>query len=204
MSSLKSNLGGRIASLVIAIPIIILLVVFANCSRSTFPGEPEEKPTKEERVPAEVRAAADRFCERLNYGTAKCEEWFWDTEDNCWEATVSGLSRRAELDINPDGSFSELELVYDYSEIKKILPEVAVSIYAKCRSETNLFIELSLRREEYIDDIPDLKKAWSLSGVVIEFQCPRGQDFEIDARGIYVQKKMDDTSDSKVAEEPSR
>jgi len=178
----------------------LIMGTLITCSPAPFPGDQEEIPTKAEDVPAEVRAAAAGFCKRL--GTARCKAWFWDTEDQVWESTLAGLSRTAELDIAPDGSFSELELVYDLAEVEQVLPDIATLIRAKCRNDPDVLIELSLRREAFLDDIPTLKKAWSMSGVVLEFQCSSGRDFEIDARGVCITKKVDDTTDPSSDKQP--
>jgi hypothetical protein len=175
-----------------------LVATLAACSRGPSPGETEEVPTATEKVPAVVREAAAGFCDRL--GGARCEQWYWDREDEVWECILSGLSRRAEIDVVPDGSFSELELVYEYAEIESILPDIAEFIRTKCRGGDDVFVELSLRREAYLDDIPDLEEAWSMSGVVLEFQCPNGRDFEIDARGMGVESHVDDRSDGGPAD----
>jgi hypothetical protein len=190
----------RILGPVAAIMIALFITTIWGCSRSSFPGDQEEVHTDTDDVPSEVLAAAEKYCDRL--GKVRIKEWFWDTEDECWECTIVGLSRRAELDIEPDGTFSELELVFEMSEVEKILPEVAKVIQEKSRNDPHVFIELSLRREAYLDDIPDLKKAWSLSGIVLEFQCSNGRDFEIDARGMQIKKKVDDTSDPGIGETP--
>jgi hypothetical protein len=173
--------------------ILFSLVVLPSCSRSSFPGEQEEVPTDVNDVPIEVRAAADRYCKRL--GGARCEQWYWDREDHVWECKLHGLSRAAEIDIEPDGGFSELELVYDFTEVEKILPDMGRTIREKCRGDKGVFIELSLRREAFLDDIPELEDAWKMSGVVLEFQCPNGWDFEMDAKGMTISKKVDDLKD---------
>jgi hypothetical protein len=146
-------------------------------------------------VPAEVRAAAGEICDRI--GGAVVVEWFWDLEDQCWECRLHGLPRRAELDITKDAEFSELELAYELAEVEEALPEVADRIKEMCRSKYDPlkrapFIELSLRRQEHLDTIPGLQQAWSLNGVVMEFQCPNGADFELDAKGMYATRKLDD------------
>jgi hypothetical protein len=185
--------AGRPDLLIAVILFVLSLAAIAACSKSVIPGEQEEIPTQANDVPDPIRIAAIKFCKRL--GRAQREAWFWDVEDQCWECTLSGLSRQAELDINPDGSFSELELVYDFTEVEKALPEVAEMIRNKCRNEPGVFIELSFRREEFLDDIPELKQAWSQSGVVLEFQCPNGRDFELDARGRFITRPVDDKKD---------
>jgi hypothetical protein len=171
----------------------LLLTVVAACSGDPFPGEQEEIPTRAEDVPDVVRAAAAKICERL--GGARCQQWFWDTEDQVWEVTLTGLPRRAELDITPDGTFSELELVHELSEVEQVLPDVAKLIKSKCRTDRGILIELSLRREAYLDNIPSLAQAWAMSGVVLEFQAPNGRDFEIDARGMCITRPVDDRKD---------
>lgn len=179
-----------------ALPVLLLAALggASACSRAPHAGEVEEVTTSEQDVPVEVRSAALAFCQRL--GGAQVTAWYWDREDTCWEATLAGLDREAELDLETDGRFSELELVYTLAEIDAALPEVGKTIRAKCRTETGLVIELSLRREAYLDDLPDLASAWKLSGVVLEFQGPRGHDYEMDARGVIVDHPMDDDHDA--------
>ena len=60
-------------------------------------------------------------------------------------------------------------------------------------------LELSLRRPALLADLPTLAEAWTRSGVVLEFQCPNGWDFELDALGTYVSSRVDDTSDREIA-----
>jgi hypothetical protein len=121
--------------------------------------------------------------------------WYWDSEDNVWETTLAGLPRRAELDVEPDGRFSELELVYDLAEVEQVLADVARTIRSKCHADSGIFVELSLRREEYLDAISELREAWSKDGVVLEFQGPNRQDFEMDARGMILSHPVDDVRD---------
>jgi len=165
-----------------------------GCSDSNFPGEGEEVLTAPEDVPEIVRETARAVCARL--GEARCAQWYWDREDRDWECTVVGLSREAELDISPDGSFSELELRYELAEVERILPDVADLILDKSRGDRDVIIELSLRRDALLDDPPGLEQAWSMSGVVLEFQCPNGRDFELDSRQNFVTRAVDDTSDA--------
>jgi hypothetical protein len=171
----------------------LALTTSTSCSDAPIPGEQEETLTAPEDVPDEIKEAAKGFCERL--GSAWWKEWYWDSEDHCWECSVVGLPRQAELDIETDGSFSELELVYELAEIEAILPDIAELIHTKCRGEPGVFIELSLRRESYLDEIPELEEAWKMSGVVLEFQCPNGMDFEVDSHGHGLTRRVDDTSD---------
>ena len=178
-----------------AVSLVLSLAILCACQRSSSPGEKEEVPTLPSEVPEKIRAAAGEICDRL--GGAMVLEWFWDIEDQCWECRLHGLPRSAELDITTDAEFSELELVYDLAEVEDALPDVAKRIKEMCRSEHNPtkgnpFIELSLRRREYLDKIPALQQAWSLDGVVMEFQCPTGADFELDAKGMFVTRKVDD------------
>jgi hypothetical protein len=185
----RRRVGLRWAALLLG----LAMAALAGCPESRLPGEQEEVPTPVEEVPIEVRTAAVGYCDRM--GGARCEEWFWDREDQVWECTLSGLTRRAELDVAPDGSFSELELVYDFAEVEKILPDVAEMIRTQSRTDSGILIELSLRRVHLLDDIPELEEAWKLSGVVLEFQAPNGRDFEIDARGMQITKPVDDKTD---------
>jgi hypothetical protein len=150
--------------------------------------------TPTEQVPQVVREAAAAVTRRI--GAGGCEAWFWDREDLDWECAYAGLSRSAELDLHPDGAFAELELVYGLDEVEAILPEEAAYIHDRCRDDPGVVIELSLRREQHLDDIPELGAAWKMSGVVLEFQCPNGVDYEIDALHKGVMKKADDKRDA--------
>jgi hypothetical protein len=96
------------------------------------------------------------------------------------------------LDIRTDGTFSELELAYELAEVEEALPELAEKIRDMCHVDDGMFIELSLRREELLNPLPTLAEAWKLSGVVLEFQCPNGRDFEMDARGAVGISQIDD------------
>jgi hypothetical protein len=184
-------LAGR-RHLMAALAATVLLAVVVGCTPAPEPGDPEEVPTLPEDVPPVVTAAAETFGARL--GGAHCKDWAWDTESDDWECEMIGLTRQAELDVTPEGGFAELELVYDFAEIAEALPDVADLIQAKCRGENGVFIELSLRRDAFLDDLPTLEDAWSASGVVLEFQCPNGRDFELDARKMLIVAPVDDTS----------
>jgi hypothetical protein len=190
----------------ITVPIVSGLLVLASgglpaCSDSPFPGEQEEVKAEVEEVPAEVKAAAVGIGHRV--GGARCEAWYWDREDEVWECTFDGLSRRAELDIAPDGTFSELELVYGLAEVEQALPDIAEWIRTQCRDDPGVYIELSIRREQHLDDIPELAEAWTLSGFVLEIQCPNGRDFEVDSKGMGITKKVDDPRDPSADEPPT-
>lgn len=185
------HLGCRLSAVSLA---FCLAALFA-CQQSPGPGEKEEVPITLSEVPVKVLATAEEVCDRI--GGVMVVDWFWDIEDQCWECNLHGLPRSAELDITKDAEFSELELVYDLTEVEELLPEVSDRIKEMCRYnhdplKRTPFIELSLRRLEHLDNIPSLQKAWSLDGVVMEFQCPTGADFEIDAKGMYSTKKLDD------------
>jgi len=179
---------GRLFS---AATLILGTVLLSACAPEPVPGEREEVATPEVDVPPVVLEMGQVCCERL--GGARLGDWYWDQEDDAWEVTLGGLPRIAELDILPDGTFSELELVYGIEEIEAVLPDIAKLVRSKCRGDEGVVIELSLRLEQYLDDIPDLERAWNLSGVVLEFQCPNGRDIEIDARGMIIEKPVDDT-----------
>lgn len=171
------------------------LLLLAACTQDPLPGQHEERDTPERDVPAVVREAAAAACARL--GGARVTAWAWDTEDDAWEAQLAGLPREAELDLLPDGRFSELELVYAFEEVAAALPEVAERIREKCRTDQGLLIELSLRREEHLDGPPELAAAWRLDGVVLEFQGPDRADFELDARHMLVTHPVDDSARGK-------
>jgi hypothetical protein len=171
-----------------------IIAVGPGCSPAPAPGEVEEEVMATEEVPEVVRESAQAVAVRV--GSGNCETWFWDNEDRDWECEFVGLSRAAELDILPDGGFSELELVYDITEVESALAEEATYIRDRCRDAPDVLIELSLRHEEHLDDLPDLAEAWEKSGVVLEFQCPDGTDYEIDARHKRVMKRVDDKRDA--------
>lgn len=165
------------------------LCTFVACAKDPLPGEREEVATAEADVPMDVRLAAAKFCARM--GKTTTGQWVWDTEDKNWEVAIQGLPRKAELDILPDGSFSELELVYSFAEVAAALPEVAEQVRARC-GDQGVVIELSLRRLEQLDTLPELAAAWKLDGVVLEFQGPGRGDFELDARGMMLSHPVDD------------
>jgi hypothetical protein len=171
------------------LPLAALLSLFAACDRPTMAGEREETPTAESDVPVEVQLAAAKLCARL--GRASARDWVWDAEDKNWEVAILGLPREAELDLLPDGGFSELELVYTFAEVVRALPEVAGQIQSRC-GDTNVRIELSLRRVEHLDALPELAAAWKLDGVVLEFQGEGRGDYELDARGQLLTHPVDD------------
>lgn len=173
--------------------VLALALLLAGCSRTSQVGGAEETTTAESEVPLVVRSTAQRVCQRL--GTATTGRWQWDEESQDWEVQVLGLTRQAELDILPDGRFSELELVHALAEVEAALPEIAATIHQKCRQESAL-IELSLRSEAHLDPLPDLKSAWALDAVVLEFQCTSGRDFELDARHLLLEDKIDDVEEA--------
>jgi len=175
---------------------VVVVAVFAACTPAPEPGDPEEIATSAEKVPEAVSTAAADFGARA--GGARCEAWYWDTESEDWECTFVGLDRQAELDVTSEGGFSELELVYEFAEVAEALPDVADLIRGKCHDENGVFIELSLRRDVFLDDIPSLEEAWKASGVVLEFQCASGRDFEVDARKMMITSPVDDTTDSET------
>lgn len=183
----------RLRATLLGMTWIAVVAATAGCSKGPAPGEVEETARATEEVPAAVLDGARAVAGRI--GAGGCEAWFWDREDEDWECSFTGLSRKAELDILPDGSFSELELVHDLAEVEQVLEDEATFIRERCRDEPDVVIELSLRKEEHLDDIPDLAEAWKLDGIVLEFQCPNGVDYEIDARHKGVMKQLDDRSD---------
>ena len=180
--------------------LILGLAACLACSSSPGPGEVEETATESSEIPEAVLETADSVARRI--GAGHCDAWYWDNEDQDWECTFVGLSRQAELDILPDGGFSELELVYGLEEVERILADEALYIRERCRDDPDVVIELSLRREEHLDDVPELAEAWSKSGVVLEFQCPNGVDYEIDALHGGVMRKVDDKHDASAEQPP--
>jgi len=168
---------------------LLALALVSGCKDSVAPGALEERPTAEADVPATVQLAAAKLCARM--GKTSVRDWAWDNEDKNWEVAVIGLPREAELDILPDGSFSELELVYTLAELEAALPEVAQQVRARV-GDRNLKIELSLRRVEHLDALPELAAAWKLDGVVLEFQGEGRGDHELDARGMVLTHPVDD------------
>lgn len=172
-----------------ALALLPLLSLPLACSKDPLPGQLEEVPTPEAKVPMEVRLAAAKFCAQMGKTTAG--DWVWDTEDSNWEVAIHGLPRKAELDILPDGTFSELELVYSFAELAAALPEVAEQVRSRC-GDQHVLIELSLRKPEHLGTLPELPAAWKLDGVVLEFQGPGRGDFELDARGMVLSHPVDD------------
>lgn len=161
----------------------------AACNEVAPPGALEERPTAESEVPEAVQLAAAKLCARM--GKTSVRDWVWDTEDQNWEVAVVGLPREAELDVLPDGTFSELELVYTLAELDAALPEVAQQVRSRV-GERHVKIELSLRRVEHLDSLPELSTAWKLDGVVLEFQGEGRGDHELDARGMLLTHPVDD------------
>lgn len=167
----------------------LTLAPLTACNEFTPPGSVEERPTAESDVPQAVQLAAAKLCARL--GKTSVRDWAWDNEDKNWEVAVIGLPREAELDLLSDGSFAELELAYTLAELEAALPEVAQQVRSRV-GERNLKIELSLRRVEYLDALPELAAAWKLDGVVLEFQGEGRGDHELDARGLVLTHPVDD------------
>jgi len=195
MALIPSQSSGMNHFQVLSLSSITSLIFVISCSdpgqpQRVNPGNAEEVSSIPSDVPANVVTSGEEICQKL--GGAVVVGWYWDYEDMGWECRLHGLDRPAELDLNEDGSFSELEIPYTFDEIKEALPEVAEKMIAMCNSEKAPFIELSLRRVEHLDTLPSLKEAWSLSGVVIEFQCASGTDFELDARGLHILRGNDD------------
>jgi hypothetical protein len=181
--------AGRISIVLAGVGVI----VGAGCPAPQSDDGPRMEETHKEatEVPSAVRDSAERIAAVLGPG-ASCVEWFWDSESSDWECTLEGLSREAELDIATDGTFRELELVYSLDEVDAALPETGAWIHRTCRDFPGELIELSLRRERHLDPIPTVAEAWKQDGVVLEIQCPDGEDYEIDARGLGISHRGDD------------
>lgn len=170
------------------LPLLALLVPCLACSPEG-PGGMEEVHAADRDVPAVVRAKASEIAGLLG---GHLGDWAWDAESDDWECQVLGLSRQAELDVLPDGTFSELELVYPLAEVETLLPDVARTIHQRCGEDRRVLVELSLRSEAWLAPILEMQEAWTRDKVVIEFQCHNGSDFEMDARGMLVEDPMDD------------
>lgn len=166
---------------------IALLAV--ACSEVKGAGDKEEIPKSVDDVPAAVQVTAARLAERLG---GRVGSWAWDTESEDWECSVEGLDRDVEMDVRTDGTFDEMEFVFTFAELEAALPDIAKVLRDKCRGEDGAVIELSLRREELLVPEPFPTELWSKSGVVIEFQCANGRDFEMDARNMVLESKVDD------------
>lgn len=166
----------------------LLLLVLLTCPACGRDGA-EEVQAAESEVPLAVRATGERIATQLG-GTLGA--WVWDRESLDWEVAVLGLARQAELDILPDGRFSELELVHGLDELQAALPAVFAQVQSRCHDDRRAFVELSLRREEYLAKPPTLAEAWELDGVVLEFQCSNGIDYELDARELVLEHRLDD------------
>jgi len=169
-------------------PIPFLLVGLAVPSCAPDSG-PEEVLAAEGEVPGVVVAAAERVAERLG---GELGAWVWDRESLDWEVPLLGLARQAELDILPDGRFSELELVHTLAEVEAAVPAAAAAIRQRCGGEQDAFIELSLRSERHLEPLLTLAQAWQLDSVVLEFQCASGADYELDARNLLLEHRLDD------------
>lgn len=159
------------------------------CSEVRSAGDKEEVPKSVDDVPAAVQVTAARLAERLGGSVGA---WAWDTESEDWECAVNGLGRAVEMDIRSDGAFDEMEFVFTFDELEAALPDVAKIVSQQCRTEEGALIELSLRREALLVPEPRPAEVWSKSGVVIEFQCANGRDFELDARNMAIESKVDD------------
>lgn len=169
------------------------LIFGAGCPAPRSDDGPRMEETRKEasEVPSAVLVSAERIAAVLGPGVG-CVEWFWDSESSDWECTLEGLSRKAELDLATDGTFRELELVYGLAEVDTALPDTATWIHRTCRDFPGEIVELSLRHERHLDPVPTLAEAWRQDAVVLEIQCPDGEDYEIDARGLGISHRGDD------------
>lgn len=171
-------------------PLVLALPVLASLACSPDgSGGMEEVHAADRDVPAVVRTKASEIAALLG---GRLGDWAFDTESRDWECQVLGLARQAELDVLPDGTFSELELVYALDEVETLLPDVARTIHQRCGEDRRVLVELSLRGEAWLAPLLEMQEAWTRDKVVIEFQCHNGSDFEMDARGMLVEDPMDD------------
>jgi hypothetical protein len=155
------------------------------------PDDLEEVATAEEEVPTVVRSRAEEILGELGPHVA-CNAWYWDQEDDVWECTLAGLSRPAELDLEPDGGFSEMEFVMGLGRIELAAPYLDDMIEETCGQPDGVVIEVSIRRESDVNAEPDFDALWGTDGVFLEVQCPDGTDFEVDGYGSLVLNPNDD------------
>jgi hypothetical protein len=183
----------------IAIPLFLLLP--ASCDPQTADGaggktaaaddELEEIETRPDGVPEPVRARADEIASLLD-PEARVDRWFWDREDSVWECIIAGLPRTTELDLEVDASFSEIEFVFGFEEIRQAIPYLAEMVEETCKDAGSTLLELSIRREELIVADPDPETLWRENDVFFEVQCPDGYDFEVDPFGSATTRPDDD------------
>ena len=106
----------------------------------------------------------------------------------------SALAEREDLDVGE--YLARLrEMGGRLAEVEASLPDRAAFIRERCREDPDVLIELSLRSEDHLNPIPDLATAWTRSEVVLEFQCPNGVDYEVDALSQGVYRRADDKRD---------
>lgn len=151
----------------------------------------EEVRTAPQDVPEPIRLKAESVLARVG-GDVSCAEWYWDSEDDAWECVVAGHDRALELDLTPEGEFSELEYEFTGEEVLATVPYLAELIESTCEDPAGAVIELSMRREEFVGQEPDLSAWWEQDDLFFEVQCPDGYDFEVDAYGTMVTDSDDD------------
>lgn len=156
-----------------------------------LPDDVEEIATPAEEVPTVVRSKAEEIVNGLGPHVA-CDAWYWDQEDEVWECTVIGLTGEAELDVSPDGTFSEMEFVVTLGRVELAAPYLDDMIEETCGHTDDTVIELSIRLESLVEGEPEFDRLWGSEGMFVEVQCPDGTDFEVDSYGSLVLNPDDD------------
>jgi hypothetical protein len=136
-------------------------------------------------VPAPVQEGASRIVRRLGR-TASCAGFRREAEQPVWRCSLGGLARSAELDLDPEGRFVELELELGLPEIEETAPAAAIAVAAGCRQGRRGTPRLSIRAEPLVTPDPRLAALWGRDHVFIEVACPDGSRFELDAFGTVV------------------
>ena len=192
-ASWRRRAGGGLPRVAPALALVALCVSAASsCGAPTAaPEVHEETHVAAPEVPQVVQDKGVEVARRLGRDV-RCSEWLWDSEDSVWECVVSGLPRGAEIDVTPEGRFSELELVLDYAELREAVPSVADMLVATCKEPEGTLAELSLRAEALARAEPRLASIWGQNDVFLEIQCPDGHDFEVDPFGALVTTPDDD------------
>jgi len=159
-----------------------------GCSASSpVPPVPEAAapPAIDPAVPAAVQQEASRIVRRLGR-TASCAGFSREAEEPVGKCSLGGLARNAELDLDPEGRFVELELELSLPEIEETAPAAAIAVAAGCREGRRGTPRLSIRAEPLVASDPRLAALWGQDHVFIEVACPDGSRFELDAFGAVV------------------
>ena len=180
----------RVPFSVLALAALLLAAWAMACSGSApsvrgEAAEPGASPVGEPKPPQVVADKGAEIARRLGRSVI-CAEWSWAPEDSVWECAIVGLSRSAELDLDSDGRFLELDLVLGHAEIEQAVPVVASTIADRCQDPARTVAEASIRTEALVGSDPQLERLWGQHQVFIEVRCPDGTDFEVDPFGTVV------------------